>query len=721
MKNYLIILCQTFLLNYLWISPALAQQKMLSIEDAVLKGRTTLAPENLSQLQWIKNSTDYSYKIEKGDRQLLMRGKIETTKADTLLSLQNLNKNTGLPDSLALKSIPEIEWLNADEFIFFYRNNIYNYDVKSSKCKSLLQYDKEAENTDLETKQMNLAYTKNNNLFIASANGKILQVTHDSMPGIVNGQDVHRREFGISKGTFWSPTGNNLAFYHKDESMVTDYPLVDISTTPAHLKNIKYPMAGDTSHQVIVGIYDLSSGKSLYLKTGKPLDQYLTNISWGPQEKYIYIAVLNRDQNHMKLNQYDIKTGEFVKTLFEEKDDKYVEPLHPMLFIKGRDNEFVWYSQRDGFQQLYHYNTDGKLIKQLTKDKWDVNSILGMTEDKTHLIISGTGENPTETHIYSVDINSAKLKRQSKPAGTHMAIFNPDGNYILDNYSNMETPRIINILDLNGNTVKELLAAGNPLADYQTGITSIFTIKAEDNTPLYCRMIKPHDFDAGKKYPVLVYLYGGPHAQMVRNSWLASASLWMHYLASKGYIIFTLDNRGSGNRGLDFEQVIFRQLGDVEIRDQLKGVNYLRSLPYIDTTRLALHGWSYGGFMTTSLMLRTPGIFKVGVAGGPVIDWKYYEVMYTERYMDTPQSNPDGYEKANLLNYVKQLKGDLLLIHGTVDDVVVWQHSLSFVKKCVDEGILIDYFVYPGHKHGVRGKDKAHLMRKVLGYIEEKL
>ena len=274
---------------------------------------------------------------------------------------------------------------------------------------------------------------------------------------------------------------------------------------------------------------------------------------------------------------------------------------------------------------------------------------------------------------------------------------------------------------MNGKVTQTLLKAENPYKDYKVGELTLFQLKAEDGTPLNARLIKPVDFDPKKKYPAIVYLYGGSHAQLVSDSWRGGADRWMEMMAQKGYVVFTMDNRGSAHRGIKFEQATHRQLGTAELSDQLKGVDYLKSQPWVDAARMGIYGWSFGGFMTTSMMLKQPDIFKAAVAGGPVMDWRLYEVMYAERYMDTPEENPEGFESANLLSKVKNLKGRLLLIHGTVDDVVVWQHSLSFLKKAVDEGVLVDYFVYPGHPHNVRGKDRVHLMRKITQYFEDHL
>ena len=700
-------------------SGAQAQDKELTLEDAVLKRFSTFYPESVPALKWVEGSDSYSYQMKEGDETWLMMSKVSSKKPTKVVSLEKLNKTYG-SQSEKLRSFGSIKWLSPKEFLFAVNNQYYVYDLSSKKATSVNAFENGIENLDMSTKTMNLAYTIDDDLYVNLKNSaKVLQVTDDRGRGQVNGKAVHRFEFGINKGTFWSPSGNFLAFYHKDESMVTDYPLVGIDKKPAELNNVKYPMAGMASHQVRVGVYNATNGTSLWLETGWQKDHYLTNVAWDPNGEFIYIALVNRDQNGMQFNKYNAADGKFVTTIFEEADEKYVEPLTPMIWLKNKPNEFLWISRRDGYHHLYHYNTDGKMIRQVSSGNWEVLSFLGFDASGANAIVLGTGENPTETHVYKVNLSSGKSSRITKKAGTHRAQLNSTGEYLIDNFSSLETPRDIRILDLDGKVLNTLVSAKDPLKDYKIGTTTLGTIKGKSGTTLHTRLIKPSNFDANKKYPVLVYLYGGPHAQLVTNSFLGGASLWMHWLAEQGYLVFTLDNRGSSHRGKEFEQATFRELGKVEMEDQLAGVEYLKSLPYVDGNRLAVHGWSFGGFMTTSLMLKHPGVYNVGVAGGPVIDWKYYEVMYTERYMDTPQQNPEGYANTSLLDKVTNLEGKLLLIHGTVDDVVVWQHSLDFVKACVDNGVQMDYFVYPGHPHNVRGKDRAHLMRKVLDYVME--
>lgn len=691
-----------------------AQNKMLSMEDAVLKARTGLAPQTLKQLMWVKNSNDYSYVSVENN---LYKAGAES-KAQLLLKLTELNSALRAQKEDTLSGFPAMEWEDVNSFTFKANKKRWMWitAVKTLEKKPLENLPDDAENIDKDKKKGFILYTKNHNLYLWNA-GKIFPISKDGSDNLVYGESVHRNEFGINKGTFWGNTGNYFAFYRMDQSMVNNYPITDYSVKPAHEKIIKYPMAGDSSHQVTIGIFDLKKLETIYLKTPAPADHYLTNIAFSPDDKHVYVAELNREQNEMKLNSYSTLTGAFEKTLFTETDEKYVEPLHAMIFIPSSPNQFIWQSRRDGWNHLYWYDTSGKLIKQLTQGNWEVTNFHGFTDVSDKIFFEATKESPVNRDLYSVTIADGKITRLTVGDGVNKPLMSENRNYFLNTFSNITTPAIVQLINTKTRKIQELLKADNPIADYKTGTLSIFSIPNKSGDKLYCRMFKPADFDSTKKYPVVVYLYGGPHAQMITNSWLGGANLWFHYMAQKGYIVFTLDNRGSEARGKKFEQATFKQLGTVEMEDQLEGVNYLKSLKYVDASRLGVHGWSFGGFMTTSLMTRYPDVFKVAVAGGPVIDWSYYEIMYTERYMDTPESNKTGYESSSLLNYVDKLKGKLMLIHGTSDDVVVWQHSLQFVKKAVEKNIQLDYFPYPGHLHNVLGKDRVHLMQKISNYF----
>ncbi|MEJ5350205.1 MAG: S9 family peptidase [Melioribacteraceae bacterium] len=709
-----------FLLSILWVSFSFPQNKLLTVEDVVLNSYTKLSPANLKQINWIPQTNNYVYLDN--TKNALLKFSIKSDKPDTILTLAKLNELLKKENLSEINYFPSIKWIDNVTFNFWIDNKFFIYNLETKNLTLVNEIDDKAENKTVAPNSKYVAYTIANNLFVNLESSKTIQITFEKDTNIVCGQAVHRNEFGIENGIFWSPNSNYIAFYRMDQTMVTDYPIVDISYVPARLKNIKYPMAGQTSHQVTVGIYDIKTNKTIFLKTGEPLDQYLTCLTWSPDEKYFYIAHLNRDQNHLQLKKYDVATGELVKILFEEKNEKYVEPENPLIFLPKTNSKFLWFSRRDGFKHLYLYDSNGNLIRQVTKGNYEVTNFIGFDNDGKNILITSTKESPLERHVYRVNLETGEIKKLTNEPGIHIIIPNYNQNYFLDSYTNLETPRTINILNKKGEVIKNLLTADNPLKEYKIGKTKIFSIKNEEGVELYCRMILPPDFDESKKYPVIVYVYGGPHAQEITNSFgYGRYFLWFYMMAQKGYIIFTLDNRGSANRGLEFEQATFRRLGTIEIKDQMSGVKYLKTLPYIDTTRFGVFGWSYGGFMTTSLMLRTNNTFKVGVGGGAVIDWKFYEVMYTERYMDTPQTNPEGYKEASLLNYVQNLNGKLLLVHGTSDPVVVWQNTLAFVQKATELNKPLDYFPYIGHGHGVTGKDALHLYTKITNYFIDNL
>lgn len=690
-----------------------AQEKLLTPEDAIYMNRA-LYPGRIAQLQWIGNTDNYAFAKENAVFQVNAKKGTETL----LLDLDMLNKGMNQLGLDSLKRMPGIQIYSDDKCRFSFKNSYFDYQFSTQILTKINEVPEEAANIDFEKDTRFIAYTIDNNLYY-NVDGKSHQVTFDSDAGIVNGQTVHRVEFGIEKGIFWSPESKKLAFYRKDETMVPDYPLVDVTKRIAEVENTKYPMAGTTSEQVTLGVYDLASGSTVFMKTGEPADQYLTSVTWNPNGHVIYIALLNREQNHLKLNSYDAQTGEFIRTLFEETDSRYVEPEHPLYFHPEKKDQFVWMSERDGYNHLYLYNNQGELIRQLTSGEWVVTEFLGFKGNE--LFFMATKESPLENNAYMVEITSGKITRLTPDHGTHNVMVSESGKYILDAYSSTDITREYKLLNNKGKTLRVLLEDKNTLAEYNLGEMTMVTLQAEDGTPLYGRMIKPIDFDSTKKYPVIVYVYGGPHAQLITDSWLGGAGLFLNYLAQQGYLIWTLDNRGSANRGKEFEQAIHRNLGKLEVEDQMTGVNYLRTLPFVDADRIGVDGWSYGGFMTISLMLDYPDVFKVGVAGGPVIDWKYYEVMYGERYMDTPQENPEGYEKSSLLNKIDQLKGKLLIIHGTSDPTVVWQQSLVFLQAAIEKRKDIDYFVYPGHGHNMGGMDRAHLYEKITRYFNDYL
>ncbi len=694
-----------------------AQEKEITLYDAV-RTPYKFYGENLRGVDWRGSGNTYTY-VDEG--KMMYEANVANEDKSEIISLSDMKTAFTKAGLTTPFNIGKYKWRNNDEIEMTHGHSFVVYDCVKKEVTSKTSYPEASENVEVCSATNAVAYTIDNNLFISQSDNKKMQITNDKDKGIVNGNAyVHRQEFGIVHGSFWSPKGKYLAFYRKDETMVADFPLIDITARIAKVENTKYPMAGEKSEEVTLGIYNLESEKTIFVETGEPKEQYLTCISWGAAEKYIYIAVLNRDQNHMKLNKYDASNGKFVKTLFEEKHDKYVEPEHQLQFLKNQPDKFLWWSDRNGFRHIYLYNTEGILIRQLTNGNGDVTEIIGFDVKESKMFYMSTEASPLESHLYSVSLKKGKKQKLTTEPGKHKVYLNDNGTHFIDSYNSLDVPRVINLKTTKNVIIRNILTADDPFKNYKKGKISLLTLKTDDGkTDLHARLILPPDFDVNKKYPAIIYVYGGPHVQLVDNSWLGGVRLWQLFMAQKGYVMLTLDNRGSANRGQDFENATFRQLGQLEMKDQMQAVEYLKSLPYIDTKRLGVNGWSFGGFMTTSLMTNYPDVFKVGVAGGPVIDWKYYEVMYGERYMDTPQTNPEGYRKTSLLNKASNLKGRLLIIHGAIDPVVVWQNSLAFVHECVKNDVTIDYFAYPRHEHNVRGADRYHLMKKITQYFDD--
>ena len=704
-----------------------AQDKLFTLEDLNFGGTNyaNLQPKNMFLTWWgeqlVQTDVEECYTID-----------VKTGKKRLLFTLDDINKWAESDDSVCyVRHLMNATFPYPDKPLVAVGNR-KAYILVDFKAKKMVWQDSISGQTanDWNSASRATAYVEDHQLYIADGQGKKHQLTTDGSREIVYGQSVHRDEFGITKGTFWSPDGQRLAFYRMDQSMVTDYPQVDIYPRTAAYEPDKYPMAGTNTHVVTIGVFDLRTQKTVYLQTpavdyaATALQQpcYFTNLAWSPDSKHIFLQELNRDQNDCRLVSYDAETGKREYQLCRETSDKYVEPLHPIQFLPWDSNLFILQSQRDGYNHLYLYNIKGEQVKQITKGQWVVLDVLGFNQKTKSIVFAANKEHPLHRRLYSVNVTSGQIKALESTDGVHRGVLSPSGNYLIDRFTTPTMPRCIDIVDVNKQKSVRLLTADDPWADYQQPIFECGSIKAADGvTDLYYRMVKPHDFDPAKKYPTVVYVYGGPHAHNVDASWHWASRSWETYMAQKGYIVFILDNRGSENRSRDFEQATFRQLGQVEMKDQMKGVDYLRTLPYVDMNRLGVHGWSYGGFMTISLMTHYPDVFKVGVAGGPVIDWKFYEVMYGERYMDTPQQNPEGYEKCSLIPQAKNLKGKLQIITGYNDRTVVPQHCLSFLDACIKAGTQPDFFAYPGEEHNMRGHASVHLHERITQYFEDYL
>ena len=707
---------------------SMSAQKLFTLEDLNYGGNNfhNMVPKNRYTAWWgdqlVRTDAEFCALIDKN-----------TGKETRLFSLDDVNQWVESAGNIKVHSFYHATFPYPNQPLVLLNASktrmLVNWKTKQLVWK---QDTKDESFADWNAQSRAVAFVKGDNLYVCNAQGTHKQLTKDGSRDIVYGQSVHRDEFGIYKGTFWSNDGQKLAFYRMDQSMVADYPLVDIDTRIATETPIRYPMAGEKSHLVTVGIYDLKTDKTVYLNTGDPTDRYFTNIAWSPDGKLIYLIELNRAQNHYSLDAYDATTGNKTATLYTESSDKYVHPMHAITFLPWDNSRFILQSEKDGYNHLYLFDTSGKQIKQLTTGKWIVIDLMGFNAKTKEAIILSTEASPIQNNLYAVNLQTGARRlldngkgchaNTTGEGGSHKIALSSSGQWILDSYTEPTVPRNIDIVNVASAKATRYFTADNPWKGYTVPEYSCGTIKAADGTTdLYYRMVKPTNFDPNKKYPTIIYVYGGPGVRNVEARWHYWSRGWETYMAQKGYLLFILDNRGSSARGLAFEQATFHHLGVEEVKDQMKGVEYLTSLPYVDKDRMGVHGWSFGGFMTTNLITTHPEVFKVGVAGGPVIDWKWYEVMYGERYMGTPQNNPKGYAESSLLPKAKNLKGKLQIITGMNDPVVVPQHCLNFLQECIKVGTQPDFFVYPGEPHNMRGHQSTHLHERISQYFDDYL
>jgi len=707
---------------------SMSAQKQFTLEDLNYGGNNfhNMVPKNRYTAWWgdqlVRTDAEFCALIDKN-----------TGKETRLFSLDDVNQWVESAGNIKVHSFYHATFPYPNQPLVLLNASktrmLVNWKTKQLVWK---QDTKDESSADWNAQSRAVAFVKGDNLYVCNAQGTHKQLTKDGSRDIVYGQSVHRDEFGIYKGTFWSNDGQKLAFYRMDQSMVADYPLVDIDTRIATETPIRYPMAGEKSHLVTVGIYDLKTDKTMYLNTGDPTDRYFTNIAWSPDGKLIYLIELNRAQNYYSLDAYDATTGNKTATLYTESSDKYVHPMHAITFLPWDNSRFILQSEKDGYNHLYLFDTSGKQIKQLTTGKWIVIDLMGFNAKTKEAIILSTEASPIQNNLYAVNLQTGARRlldngkgchaNTTGEGGSHKIALSSSGQWILDSYTEPTVPRNIDIVNVASAKATRYFTADNPWKGYTVPEYSCGTIKAADGTTdLYYRMVKPTNFDPNKKYPTIIYVYGGPGVRNVEARWHYWSRGWETYMAQKGYLLFILDNRGSSARGLAFEQATFHHLGVEEVKDQMKGVEYLTSLPYVDKDRMGVHGWSFGGFMTTNLITSHPEVFKVGVAGGPVIDWKWYEVMYGERYMGTPQNNPKGYAESSLLPKAKNLKGKLQIITGMNDPVVVPQHCLNFLQECIKVGTQPDFFVYPGEPHNMRGHQSTHLHERISQYFDDYL
>lgn len=688
----------------------------LSVEDIEINRLKKLAPQKIRNLQWRPGHDDL---IFSNDSAIIGTG---LSGGDSILmtreELNGLLRQKGLD---TLKRIPSIRLRSANTFSFLQGNSMLLVDMHAREAWKLFGWPEKAAFVTPSPDLKYCAYALGPDIFLLDQDNKTINLSEETEQDFVNGREVYRNEFGMTTGIYWSPDGKHLAWYRKDEHRVSNYPLVDISQRVATLVPDKYPMAGMESEQTWVRIYHLERKKTITLDFSAVQAAYHTNPSWSADGKHIFFQHLNRGQDTLRVRQYDVASGKYLDECFTETDEQYVEPLNPLFFLKDGSNNFLYQSARSGFNHIYRYSRSEDKLEPMTSGNWEVTELIG-ADTRGNIYFMATGESPLERHLYRRDRESGEIELLTAVPGVHRVQMNEAYTAFTDCYDSRTIPYACEIRNAEGELMRHLLRSDDPFKEFTMGQSEYGTLKAADEaTDLHYHMILPPGFDSTQSYPVVLYVYGGPHVQLIRNQWKGRIDLLGHYLAQRGVVFLQVDPRGSSGRGAGFEQVIHRQTGIPQMEDYLATINWLNEKPWIDSSRMGITGWSFGGYMTIMMMTWHPEIFHAGVAGGPVVDWSLYEVMYGERYMDTPRENPEGYKNTNLTHYVGALSSDLLIIQGYLDDVVVPQHCLSFVEACIKQGTYVDLFIYPMHEHNVSGTDRIHLTQMITDYLLERL
>ena len=601
----------------------------------------------------------------------------------------------------------------------------YVYDLVSKDLKKI--FDKKISLASFSPNSKYISYVYRNNIYLFDIEtNKSKKITHKGLINktICGGTDwVYEEEFGLVKGYEWSSNSNYIAYYIFDESKVNEFSM-DIfkgGLYPSQEK-FKYPKAGERNSNVQINIYDIQSDINVIADVNKKSETYLPRIKWTNNTNMLFVQRLNRHQNHLELLSVDPSSGKS-EIILEEKDKYYIE-IHDNLTFYKDDSGFLWTSEKDGFNHIYLYQISGKERRQITKGNWEVTNFYGYDDKNKVLYFQSNEESPLERNIYRVNIWGKSKKKLSKKSGTNSASFNSNFSYFINTYSNANLPNAITLNNNTGEVIKKLKNSESllgSLSEYELTSKEFFNFKTEQGIKLNGWMMKPYNFDESKKYPVLMYVYGGPGSQTVLDSWDRNY-MWYQMLCQQGYIVVSIDNRGTGGRGAEFKKCTYKELGKLETIDQIEGAKYLANLGYTDENRIGIWGWSYGGYMSSLCLLKGNKYFKSAIAVAPVTNWRFYDTIYTERYMQTPQENPNGYDLNSPINHVDSLKGNFLLIHGSADDNVHVQNTYEMVDALIKSNKQFDLFIYPDKNHGIYGgTTRLHLFTKITDFINKKL
>lgn len=707
-------------------------QKAISLEDIWKTG--TFSSKGVSGFTPLKDGKTYGRKLSlKGGNQAVVRYSYETGAAlDTLIHSAKIVANNNLKsfsfDSYSLNADETMAILSTETVAIYRHSTVskcYLYNLKTGNLS--LVSDNKIMYCTFDPNSTYLAYVWENNLYIKNINSQSIKaITEDGKKNsIINGAVdwVYEEEFGMSTGFQWNENGTSIAYYKFDESKVQEYSMTTYEGLYPQQNNFKYPKAGEDNSKVDVYVYSLKKGQSKKMMTGSENDQYLPRIKWTKNNAVLSIQRLNRLQNKWEILLANDSTG-ITSIAYEESDKYYIDITDDLTFLPGNEHMLIT-SEKNGFRHIYLLTLKGTEIAQVTKGNWEVADVLGFNKSNKLVYYTSFEVSPFEKHIYSVKLDGKGKKDLTPTPGMHSATFSADFSYFLQTTSTINTPSVTTINKGNGELVRILednKVLKEKLAEYKFSQSEINSITV-NNTSLNYWMIKPKDFDPSKKYPMLMFVYGGPGSQQVTNAWGGGNYLWHQMLANeKGYIIACVDNRGTGARGAEFKKMTYKQLGKFESDDQISAAKYFGTMPFIDATRIGIWGWSYGGFMSSTCLTKGADVFKAAIAVAPVTNWRYYDNIYTERYMQLPKDNPDGYDNNSPISMVDKLNGKYLLVHGTGDDNVHFQNSVKMVEKMIELNKPFESAYYPDKNHGIYGGNtRLHLFTLMTNFILENL
>ncbi|HEB52203.1 MAG TPA: S9 family peptidase [bacterium] len=709
-----------------WLASMASAQTGAQLSLATVLARRTPLAAPTPQVLWLPDGHDATVILTAEDgSQTLHRVVDDAVAEEPLVTAAAVRAALALPEREGPARFPALRWLDRDTLRIEHGRAIWRWDLASDRATRVLAWRAPDAGGSafgdptykVSPDDRHVAVRRDHQLFVFDAGGEAHQLTFDGNEDVVYGGAAHRAEIGIHEGLFWSHDGRYLAFYREDLRPIAEYPFQNVDRMPPTPRHGRYPMAGRADSSVRVMVCDTDDYEVVTLEAERGADLYWTNIAFT-RDGGIVVALVNRGQDRVELVRFGCASGARGATLLREHDQQWVEPEIPAAFL--RDGRFLWSSRRSGYRHLYLHAADGSVLGPVTSGAFDVQSLLAVV-DEQRVYFTGSGDDPRQLHLFSADLNGGDQHRITEERGTHDCSLSPDGRRAAVVWSNLETMPTSRLVSTRDGSATPLPQRKHPLAEFALPQQRFVQLEAGDGSTLYGHLALPPDFDPKRRYPVIHYVYGGPHAQLVKDTWFGGAATWLQALASEGFIVSRIDNHGTPNRGIEFEQAIHRHLGTVEVDDQMRMIDWLKQQPFVAADRIGVHGWSFGGYMTLRLMLLHPEAFACGISGAPVTDWRMYETGYTERYMDSPAENPDGYTTSSCLPLAEHLQRPLLLVHGTDDRTVMWSHTLQFVDRCIDAGVHLDYFPYPQQLHGLRGRDRVHFLRRLHRFFTRHL